>query len=138
MGSELQQEAIVLGNITKTMSVSIDSNSNQLTQHGQDISDLKATVNGLVNATTAMAASANTLSAEVRAIMEHLDILGDYSPASGMTVVGQEPMEMSDFVLYTLVTIDLIVMVCLAIYCVFTRVAAVPKYGKVMMYGTEA
>merc|ERR1711972_223216 len=138
MGSELQQEAIVLGNITKTMSVSIDSNSNQLTQHGQDISDLKATVNGLVNATTAMAATANTLSAEVQALMEHLDILGDYSPASGMTAVGQVPMEMSDYILYTLVAIDLIVMMCLAIYCVRTRVAAVPKYGKVVMYGTEA
>jgi len=106
---------------------SIDS---QLDEHSQSINELEATVNGLVNATNAM-------TAEMRVLLEHLDILGDYQVESGWTQPGPMPLDMSDYVLYALAAIDLIVLMGLIIYCVFVRTTTSPKYGKVAIYETE-
>merc|ERR1719348_1532331 len=110
--------------------------NSQLTQSTEDITGLQATVSGLESATATMTASINALEAKMQVVMEHLDILGDYPSESGMTAVGPMPLETSDYALYALAATNVLLVLCLAIYCVFVR--TVPKYGKVAMYETEA
>jgi len=139
-----------LENATTTMSAAIDAHgvridsietegstmAAELTQHGQDIRDLKATVSGLANTTATLTAAATSIDAKMHRIMEHLDILGDYQTESGMTPIVPMPLDTSDYALYALAATNLIVVMCLAVYCVFVR-ATTPKYSKVAMYGTE-
>jgi len=146
----LMAAASTLENATATMSAAINAHgaridsvesegsslATELAQHAQDISTLKATVSGLVNATATLTASTNSLNADLQRIMVHLDILGDYQTDSGMTPVAAVPLGTSDYALYALAATNLIVVLCLAIYCVFVRTAT--KYGKVAMYETEA
>jgi len=139
-----------LENATTTMSAAINAHgvridsietegstmAAELTQHGQDIRDLKATVSGLANTTATLTAAATSIDADLQRIMEHLDILGDYQTESGMTPIVPMPLDTSDYALYALAATNLIVVMCLAVYCVFVR-ATTPKYSKVAMYATE-
>jgi len=148
--ANLEAAGMDLENVTTTMSAAIEAHgvrigsietegssmAAELTQHGQDIRDLKATVSGLANTTATLTAAATSIDAKMQRIMEHLDILGDYQTESGMTPVAPMPLDTSDYALYALAATNLIVVMCLAVYCVFVR-ATTPKYSKVAMYATE-
>lgn len=69
-----------------------------------------------------------TLETQMQAVMVHLNHLKeDGSPMSLGT---------GDYILYALAVTNMLVVLCLGMYCVFVRTAS--KYGKVALYETEA
>lgn len=69
-----------------------------------------------------------TLETQMQAVMVHLNHLKeDSSPM---------PMGVGDYTLYALAVTNMLVVLCLGLYCVFVRTAS--KYGKVAIYETEA
>ena len=68
-----------------------------------------------------------TLETQMQAVMVHLNHLKeDSSPM---------PMGVGDYTLYALAVTNMLVVLCLGVYCVFVRTAS--KYGKVAIYETE-
>jgi len=78
----------------------------------------------------------NALETKMEEVMKHLNVLKDHGVQSGVTPVGPMPLGMGDYALYALAATNVLLVLCLTIYCVFVRTA--PKYGKVAMYETEA
>lgn len=110
--------------------------STEFDGHGARIGSLESGGSAMMDTVTGNSQDIRDLKAKMDRVMEHLDILGDHQTESGMSPVAPLSLDTSDYALYALAATNLIVVMCLAVYCVFVR-ATTPKYGKVAMYGTE-